>query len=82
MRRKYPAGVMGSLSKKTAETGGDYCRQFFRLSCFPAYVTMIFEKSMDEYGVPPDRVAALSGKGWYRRYHTMQKSLRYTQELL
>lgn len=37
---------------------------FLRLSCFPAYVTMIFEKSMDEYGVPPQRVAPLWGKGW------------------
>lgn len=53
----------------------------FGLSCFPAYATMIFEKSMDEYGVPPQRVAPLWGKGWYRRYHTIRTS-RDTHEII
>lgn len=36
---------------------------------------------MDEYGVPPKRVGALLGKGWYLRYHTIRTS-RDTHELI
>lgn len=36
---------------------------------------------MDEYGVPPCRVAALHGKGWYSGYHTIRAS-RDTHEFI